>query len=85
MIWKCCELWKILWELASRYGMYGHKSLINIHELFGKKVKTVQIQIAISHGLTGIFACGFLRYGPWNNAFKAVMKKQKYKSLSFEL
>ena len=28
-------------------------------------------------GLTGIFARGFLQYGPWNKAFKAVMKKQK--------
>ena len=47
--------------------------------------KTAQIQIAISQGLIGIFACGFLRYDPWSNAVKAVMKKQKYKSLSFEL
>ena len=50
-----------------------------------KKVKTAQIQIAISQGLTGIFACGFLRYDPWSNAVKIVMKEQKYKSLSFEL
>ena len=53
-------------------------------KLFGK-VKTAQIQIAISQGLIGIFAGGFLCYDPWNNAVKAVMKKQKYKSLSFEL
>ena len=32
--------------------------------LFRKKVKTAQIQIAISQGLIGIFACGFLRYDP---------------------
>ena len=43
----------------------------------GKKVKTAQIQITISQGLIGIFACGFLQYDPLNNAFKAVMKKQK--------
>ena len=54
-------------------------------KLFGKKVKTAQIQIAISQELIGIFACGFLRYDPWNNAIKAVIKKQKYKSLSFDL
>ena len=50
-----------------------------------KKVKTAQIQIAISWGLNGIFACGLLHYDPWNNAFKAAVKKQEYKSLSFEL
>ena len=54
-------------------------------KMFGKKVKTGQIQIAVSQGLIGIFACGFLRYDLWNNAVKAVMKKYKYKSLSFEL
>ena len=57
----------------------------SVWKLFGKTVKTAQIQIAIYQGLTGIFACGFLHYDPWNNAIKAVMKKQKYKSLSFEL
>ena len=31
-------------------------------KLFGKKVKTAKIQIAISLGLIGIFACGFLPY-----------------------
>ena len=50
-----------------------------------KKVKTAQIQIAISRGLTGIFACGFLHYDPGNNAFKAAVKKQEYGSLSVEL
>ena len=54
-------------------------------KLFAKKVKTAQIQIAIAQGLNGIFACGFLHYDPWNNAFKAAVKKQEYKSLSFEL
>ena len=44
-----------------------------------------QIQIAISRGLIGIFACGFLHYDPLNNAFKSVMKQQECKSLSFEL
>ena len=48
-------------------------------------VKTTQIQIAISQGLIGIFACGFLHYDPGNNAFKAVIKKQEYESLSLEL
>ena len=56
----------------------------SIHDLFGKKVKFVQIQIAVSLGLIRIFACGFLHNDPWNNAFKVVMKKQEYKSLSFE-
>ena len=50
-----------------------------------KEVKTAQIQIAISQGLNEIFACGFLHYDLWNNAFKAAVKKQEYKSLSFEL
>ena len=36
-------------------------------------------------GLTGIFARSFLHYDPGNNAFKAVMKKQEYESLSVEL
>ena len=54
-------------------------------KIFGKKVKTAQIQIAISQGLIDFFSYGFLQYDPWNNAFKAVMKKQKCKSLSFEL
>ena len=58
--------------------------MTSIHELFGKEVKTTQIQIAVSLGLIGIFACGFLHNDPWNNAFKVVMKKQEYKSLSFE-
>ena len=51
----------------------------------GGEVKTAQIQIAISQGLTRIFACGFLHYDPGNNAFKAAMKKQEYESLSVEL
>ena len=50
-----------------------------------KEGKTAQIQITISQRLIGIFACSFLQYDPLNNAFKAVMKKQKYKTLSFEL
>ena len=50
-----------------------------------KDGQTAQIQIAISQGLTGIFACGFLHYDHGNNAFKAEMKKQEYESLSFEL
>ena len=58
---------------------------MTVWKLSGKKVKTAQIQIAISQGLVGIFACGFLQYDPWNNSFKAVMKKQRYKTLSFEL
>ena len=55
------------------------------HELFGKEVKTAQIQIAISLGLIGNFACSFLHYDPGNNVFKAAMKKQEYESLSDEL
>ena len=48
-------------------------------------LKTAQIQIAIPQGLNEFFACGFLHYDPWNNAFKAAVKKQEYKSLSSEL
>ena len=54
-------------------------------ETVWKEGQNCSIQIAISQGLIGIFACSFLRYDPWNNAVKAVMKKQNYKSLSFEL
>ena len=46
--------------------------------------QTTQIQIAISQGLIGIFACSFLHYDPGNNAFKAVMKKPEYESLLVE-
>ena len=42
-----------------------------------KEGQTAQIEIAISQGLIEIFACGFLPCDPWNNAFKAAMKKQK--------
>ena len=54
-------------------------------KLLGKKAKTGHFQTALSQGLTGIFACGFLHYDPWNNTFKAEIKQQEYKSLSFEL
>ena len=53
-------------------------------KLFGK-IKTAQVQIAIILELTGIFACDFLHRDPRNNAFKALLEKQEYKSLSFEL
>ena len=33
----------------------------------------------------GIFACDFLHHDPWNNAFKAIMEKQEYKTLSLDL
>ena len=47
--------------------------------------QTTQIQIAISQGLIGIFACSFLHYDPGNNAFKAVMKKPEYESLLVDI
>ena len=56
---------------------------MSVWKLSGKKVKTAQMEIAVSQGLIGIFAC--MQYDPWNNAFKAIMKKQKYKTLSFDL
>ena len=55
---------------------------MSILKLFGKKVNTAQIQIAISQVLIGIFC---MRFSAWNNAVKALMKKQKYKSVSLEL
>ena len=70
--------------------LWRHKSLINMHELFEncseRRLKLPgQIQIAISQELTGILACSFLWYDPWNNVVKAIIKEQKYNFLSFEL
>ena len=36
-------------------------------------------------GINWNFCMRFLHYDPWCNAFKAVMNKQEYNSLTFEL
>ena len=65
------------------------KNTIYIHELFEscleRRSKLLKFKSLYLRGLTGIFACSFVEYDPLNNAFKAVMKNQKYKTLSFEL
>ena len=60
-------------------------NLINIHELFETVWKEGQNCSNSNRYISGTNWNFREQYDPWNNAVKAVMKKQKYKSLSFEL